>query len=181
MAVNPLIRFTAMEIQDCLAFTSDLTKDSRGSLTRIWEDNTVLAEFTISEASVANNPISGTLRGLHFQTEPYPENKFIQCVSGKAFDVVFDVRKESDTYRKHVTLEIGPNCEFQGLFVPKGCAHGYLTLEPNTSLIYFMDNQYSITHSPGIRWDDAALSINWPDKPKIISSKDSSWPVFRDA
>ena len=180
MEFNPRIRFTSMEIQDCLAFTSDLTKDSRGSLTRIWEDNTILTRFKIIEASIANNPSSGTLRGLHFQTEPYSENKIIQCVSGKVFDVVLDIRKESNTYRKHMAIEIGPSCEFQGLFVPKGCAHGYLTLEPNTNLIYFMDNQHSITHSQGIRWDDNELSINWPNKPKIVSNKDCSWPVFRD-
>jgi dTDP-4-dehydrorhamnose 3,5-epimerase len=174
------MRFASLEIQDCLAFTSELRKDSRGSLTRLWEENAIISEFTIVEASMANNPISGTLRGLHFQTEPYSENKIIQCVSGKVFDVVLDIRKESNTYRKHVAIEIGPSCKFQGLFVPKGCAHGYLTLEQNTSLIYFMDNRHSKTHSRGLRWNDSEFSIDWPSKPKIVSSEDSGWPMFRD-
>lgn len=171
------MKFVALEIQNCLALTSDLISDSRGSISRIWEENSTLSAFKIIEASTVSNPTLGTLRGLHFQSGPHTENKIVQCIQGKAFDVVLDIRKESDTYRKYVGLEIGPKCRYQGLFVPAGCAHGYLTLEPDTSLIYFMDSAYSPEASNGIRWDDPNWTISWPIKPSLVSQQDSNWPV----
>lgn len=178
MNSNQRIKFTTLKIQNCLAFTSDFTSDSRGSLTRIWEENPFLAAFKLIEASIVINPMVGTLRGLHFQGEPSAENKIIQCVSGKAFDVVLDIRKESVTYKEYIAIEIGPECRFQGLFVPAGCAHGYLTLEPETSFIYFMDCAYLPEKSRGIRWNDPNWLINWPIKPSIVSQQDSDWPVM---
>jgi dTDP-4-dehydrorhamnose 3,5-epimerase len=171
------MKFTALEIQNCSAFTSELISDSRGSLSRIWEENSIFSAFETIEASIVSNPTLGTLRGLHFQSSPHSENKIVQCIGGKAFDVVLDIRKESDTYRKYVGIEIGPKSRFQGLFVPAGCAHGYLTLEPDTSLIYFMDNSYSPEASNGIRWDDPNWMISWPIKPFLVSQQDLDWPV----
>ncbi len=177
MGSNQRMKFTALEIQNCSAFTSDLISDSRGSLSRIWEENSIFSAFETIEASIVSNPTLGTLRGLHFQSSPHAENKIVQCIGGKAFDVVLDIRKESDTYRKYVGLEIGPKSRFQGLFVPAGCAHGYLTLEPDTSLIYFMDSSYSPEASNGIRWDDPNWMISWPIKPSLVSQQDLDWPV----
>lgn len=171
------MEFTALKIENCLAFTSDLRSDRRGTLSRIWEENSIFSKFKIIQASIVSNPTLGTLRGLHFQSGHNAENKIIQCVGGKAFDVVLDIRKESDTYRKYVGLEIGPKCKFQGLFVPAGCAHGYLTLEPDTSLIYFMDSAYAPEASQGIRWDDPNWMISWPFEPYLISQQDLDWPV----
>ena len=178
MESHARINFTALEVQNCLAFSSDLILDARGSLTRIFERNSMFAAFEIVEVSIVSNPLAGTLRGLHFQSEPHAENKIIQCVSGRAFDVVLDIRKESNTYKKFIGVEIGPNCRYQGLYVPAGCAHGYLTLEPNTSLTYFMDHAYLPEKSRGIRWDDATWSIDWPLKPSIVSQQDLDWPVL---
>lgn len=177
MGSKQRMKFTALEIQNCSAFTSDLISDSRGSLSRIWEENSIFSAFETIEASIVCNPTLGTLRGLHFQSSPHAENKIVQCIGGKAFDVVLDIRKESDTYRKYVGLEIGPKSRFQGLFVPAGCAHGYLTLEPDTSLIYFMDSSYSPEASNGIRWDDPNWMISWPIKPSLVSQQDLDWPV----
>jgi dTDP-4-dehydrorhamnose 3,5-epimerase len=171
------MKITALEIQNCSAFTSELISDSRGSLSRIWEENSIFSAFETIEASIVSNPTLGTLRGLHFQSGPHAENKIVQCIGGKAFDVVLDIRKESETYRKYVGLEIGPKSRFQGLFVPAGCAHGYLTLEPDTSLIYFMDKAYSPEASNGIRWDDPNWMIRWPIKPFLVSQQDLDWPV----
>ena len=98
MESHSRMNFTALEVQNCLAFSSDLILDARGSLTRIFERNSMFAAFEIVEVSIVSNPLAGTLRGLHFQSEPHAENKIIQCVSGRAFDVVLDIRKESNTY-----------------------------------------------------------------------------------
>jgi dTDP-4-dehydrorhamnose 3,5-epimerase len=120
--------------------------------------------------------MSFTLRGLHYQKFPFSETKIIQCISGKVFDVILDMRKESSEYGKHITLEIGPSSEFQGLVVPSGCAHGYMTLEANSTLIYFMDNIYSAENSCGVLWNDQNLKIKWPFMPAVISKQDSKWP-----
>jgi dTDP-4-dehydrorhamnose 3,5-epimerase len=172
----PRMNFTSLEIQNSLAVTLGTKLDDRGSLTRIWEANSVLKAFKLDQASIVNNPVTGTLRGLHYQSEPYSENKFIQCVSGKVFDVILDLRKDSITYKKHIGIEIGFGCAYQGLFVPAGCAHGYLTLELNSTLIYFMDKAYSPENSKGVRWNDPKLLINWPRKPTLVSQQDLQWP-----
>jgi len=176
MSTESRIKFTSLQIQDSLAITLGFILDNRGSLTRIWEENSVLKAFKLNQASIVSNPVTGTLRGLHYQSAPYSESKLIQCVSGKVFDVILDLRKESATYKKHIEIEIGPGCAYQGLFVPAGCAHGYLTLEPNSSLIYFMDKAYSPENSKGIRWNDSRLLINWPCKPTLVSQQDLQWP-----
>ena len=106
----------------------------------------------------------------------HSETKIIQCIGGKVFDVIVDLRKESNTYFKHTSLEIGPSSEYQGLVVPSGCAHGYMTLEANSTLIYFMDNVYSAESSCGVLWDDPSLKIEWPSKPSVISKQDLEWP-----
>jgi dTDP-4-dehydrorhamnose 3,5-epimerase len=173
---EPRIKFTSLQILDSSALTLETILDNRGSLSRIWEENSVLKKFNLSQASIVNNPVMGTLRGLHYQSEPYSENKVIQCVSGKAFDVILDLRKDSSTYKKLLEIEIGPECLYQGLFVPAGCAHGYLTLESDSTLIYFMDNVYSPKHSQGIRWNDSKLLINWPFEPILVSEQDLQWP-----
>lgn len=175
MSSESRIDFSPLRIKDSLAITFKTFIDERGTLTRIWEENSFLNEFELRQASIVNNLTSGTLRGLHFQEEPYSESKVIQCVYGKVFDVIVDLRENSATYKKHLGIEIGPNCKYQGLFVPPGCAHGYLTLEPNSTLIYFMDNSYSPTHTLGIRWDDSTLDIKWPSKPMLVSQQDLQW------
>ena len=175
---KPRIKFTSLQIQTSLAVTSETIFDNRGSITRIWEENSVLTAFKLSQASIVSNPVTGTFRGLHYQSEPYSENKLIQCVSGKVFDLILDLRKDSSTYKKLIEIEIGPECVYQGLFVPAGCAHGYLTLEPNSTLIYFMDKAYSPENSQGIRWNDPKLLINLPCEPTLVSQQDLQWPGF---
>ena len=143
MEGNRLIKSVPLKIEGSFGLVSKSVSDIRGTLTRIWENSLISTEFRLKQASIVGNPISFTLRGLHYQKFPFSETKIIQCISGKAFDVILDLRKESNTYGEHITLEIGPGSEYQGLVVPSGCAHGYMTLEANSTLIYFMDNTYS--------------------------------------
>ena len=88
---KPRMKFTSLQIQNSLAVTLGTIFDNRGSLIRIWEENLVLKEFKLIQASIVTNPVAGTFRGLHFQSEPYSENKVIQCVSGKVFDLILDL------------------------------------------------------------------------------------------
>ena len=172
------MQFIPLEIGGVLGIIGDSHSDSRGTLTRVWESSPVFQGFALDQASIVGNPTKGTLRGLHFQSDPFSETKIVECVSGKVFDVVVDLRKDSSTHGNHLQIELGPLETYIGLFIPAGCAHGYLTLESNSTLIYFMDNTYSEDHSHGLLWSDPNLSINWPYKPVLISDRDSEWPLL---
>jgi len=165
-----------LKIEGSFGLVSESSSDSRGTLTRIWENNLIPTEFSFEQISIVANPTSFTLRGLHYQKLPYSETKIIQCIGGKVFDVILDMRKESNSYGKHITQEIGPSSDYQGLVVPSGCAHGYMTLEANSTLIYCMDNIHSAKNSYGVLWTDQNLKIEWPRIPTIISKQDLNWP-----
>jgi dTDP-4-dehydrorhamnose 3,5-epimerase len=172
------MEFTQLGIHGALGISSESYFDTRGTLTRIWDRNTILNNFDLVQSSVVTNPRLGTLRGLHYQTEPFTENKVVECVSGKVFDVIFDLRKNSPTYGEHIGLEIGPSEAYLGLIVPAGCAHGYLTLLPNSTLVYFMDKEFSKANARGILWNDSFVGIKWPMNPEVISERDLSWPIL---
>ncbi len=174
------IQFHQIEIEDAFVITSKLYSDNRGTFIRIWEENNFFSKFNLIESSIATNPLAGTLRGLHYQTQPYSENKIVQCVSGKIYDVILDLRKNSKTYKEFFGIEIGPNSMYQGLLVPKGCAHGYLTLEHHTIVAYFIDQPYSPEHCKGILWNDINFNIKWPINPLLISEQDLHWPFYED-
>ena len=152
--------------------------DFRGRFSRVWEANPEIPNFSIQEISYASNPSVNTLRGIHFQSGEFAENKYVFCVSGQAFDVCLDLRVDSITYLQHVSVEIGPNCDFQGVFLPSGTAHAYLTLQSQTNLIYLMDKPYEANASSGFKWDDEIFQISWPTEPELISVRDNSWPRF---
>jgi dTDP-4-dehydrorhamnose 3,5-epimerase len=169
--------FLPLEISGTFGIIEPAKSDDRGFLRRIWDINTQLGEFKLTQSSFVTNPRSGTLRGLHYQDEPYSENKVVLCVTGRVFDVILDLRKDSKTSGKYCSYEIGASCEFLGLFVPKGCAHGYLTMDSDSSLVYYMDEEYSAEHARGLRWNDPKFSIKWPSNPVLISERDADWPM----
>ena len=168
-----------VDLENVFTIKVAIKEDARGTFTRIWEEEPILSEFKISQASVVSNPKTGTLRGLHFQSGSFSESKVIQCVSGRVFDVIVDLRKNSTNYLRSFSIEIGPECNFQGLFIPKGFAHGYLTLLPESTIVYFMDEPYSAEHSKGLKWDDPSLNIKWPRTPNLISTLDCNWPILK--
>lgn len=174
------MEFIPLAISGALGIIGESHPDSRGSLTRIWDANSELRIFNLVQASVVLNPKAKTLRGIHFQTYPFSENKVIECVSGRVFDVIIDLRPESITYKRQLSIHLGPNDKFIGIHVPAGCAHGYLTLEADSTLIYFMDKEYSPKNSRGFLWNDPVLSINWPSEPVFISEQDRTWPSIQE-
>lgn len=168
-------QFSPLKIQDSFGIQLQEKFDSRGSLTRIWDLNLFLDKFTVKQISLVNNPTNHTLRGLHFQKAPFEENKLVYCIYGKVFDVLVDLRVESKTYLQYLNLEIGPGLKFQGIQIPSGCAHGYMTLEANSTLLYLMDEEHDPQAASGIAWNDPSLGIKWPFKPNVLSDKDATW------
>lgn len=129
------------------------------------------------QSNLSENRLPFTLRGLHSQTEQYAEEKLVSCVQGRIFDVCVDVRKDSPTFGQYVGAELS---EQNGcmLYVPKGFAHGYLTLEEHSKVLYTVTQFYVPKSEKGYRYDDPAFSIDWPQKPAVISEKDRNWPYI---
>ncbi len=123
----------------------------------------------------------GTLRGLHFQTPPFAQDKLVRVLRGRILDVAVDIRRSSPTFGKHVALELSVE-NWRQLFVPAGFAHGFITLEPDTEVFYKVTAHYSPDHDRGLAFDDPALGINWPMPPggPLLSEKDKHWPRLHE-
>ena len=156
--------------------------DSRGWFSRTFcaeEFSDMGMETNFVQCSTSFNEMSATLRGLHYQTVPYAETKLVRCVRGAIFDVVVDIRPESKTFGQWIAAEL-TDANGSMFYIPKGCAHGYQTLAPNTELFYQISTPYKEDHCSGIRWNDPGLAIDWPLANPIISEKDSKLPILRN-
>lgn len=156
--------------------------DDRGHFERIWDNRTAnhlgLNEH-FDQWSISYNIKKHTLRGLHFTHSPHQETKLVQCINGKIFDVVVDLRAKSPTYGHWISNIISEQ-DTTALYIPPGCAHGFLTMESETTLLYGISPGYAPSHSAGIRWNDPDIAIEWPNSPLVISETDSSLPFFAD-
>ena len=164
-------------------YTVDLDRheDDRGFFARVWcvnelSDEGLTAGFV--QASISYNAKANTLRGLHYQTEPYGETKLIRCEAGAVHDVILDLRPKSDTYLQWESFELTAKNGRQ-LYVAAGLAHGFQTLDDNTVVGYNIDTFHQPGHATGVRWDDPAFGIEWPEADELVmSDKDRSWPDF---
>ena len=119
----------------------------------------------------------GTVRGLHFQTPPFAQDKLVRVARGSVFDIAVDLRQGSSSYGRHVSAVLSADAWNQ-ILVPIGFAHGFMTLEPDTEVIYKVSNYYAPDHDKGLLWNDPALGINWPisDDEAVFSEKDGKLP-----
>lgn len=131
----------------------------------------------VVQANISRNRRRGTLRGMHYQAAPAPDPKLVRCVRGRAFDVAIDLRPESESFCRWTAAELQPDRQ-NALFVPAGCAHGFLTLEDNCEIEYLMGAPYVADLARGVRWDDPAFSVAWPAAPVVISDRDATYPDF---
>ena len=166
------------------AFVVDLEplQDERGFFARAWSASE-FAERGLSsslvQANIAFNHRRGTVRGLHYQVAPHAEDKLVRCTRGAIFDVAVDLRPDSPTYMRWTGVELSAENRTM-LYVPKGCAHGYQTLEDETEALYHVTAAYEPAAERGLRWDDPAIGIAWRDLGEpILSEKDRSWPLSR--
>ena len=157
--------------------------DSRGSFSRAWckrEMECYGLDTDILQCNMSYNAKAGTLRGMHFQKEPFSETKYIRCMKGSFYDVIIDLREDSLTFGEWIGVELSEK-NGKALYVPRGFAHGYLTLEDNTVAYYQVTEFYNKESEAGVRWDDKKFNIKWPLLNElIISEKDRNWPLFQE-
>ncbi|MCJ8166726.1 dTDP-4-dehydrorhamnose 3,5-epimerase [Pontibacter sp. E15-1] len=132
------------------------------------------------QANVSYNKKKGTLRGMHMQVSPYEETKLVRCTRGAIYDVIIDMREDSETYKQWIGVELTAD-KYRMLFVPEGFAHGFITLEDNSDVTYNVTQFYTPGSERGIRWNDPAFNIEWPIAPQVISEKDQEHPDFEEA
>ena len=118
---------------------------------------------------------ANVLRGMHFQLPPYDHDKLVYCVAGRALDVILDLRRDSETYGQVVSLQLD-ELKGNGAYVPRGCAHGFLSLEDDTILFYNLTAEYSPAHDTGILWN--TFGFDWPASDPVLSERDSGFPKF---
>jgi dTDP-4-dehydrorhamnose 3,5-epimerase len=172
------MRFTATAIPGVTIVDAEPHEDERGGFARLYcpvEFAAAGLAFAARQVSLSRNPAPGTLRGLHFQDPPHAEAKLVRVTRGRVFDVAVDLRPDSPAFRRWTGVELDAD-GMHALFVPPGCAHGFLTLEPDTDVLYQIDRDHVPGLGRGVRWNDPALAIAWPAEPALISERDATWP-----
>jgi dTDP-4-dehydrorhamnose 3,5-epimerase len=176
------VLFTETELPGAWIIDLERHEDSRGFFARAWDEQS-FAERGLSsrvvQCNVSWNAKADTLRGMHFQRPPHAEVKLIRCTRGAIWDVIADIRPESPTYGRWVGVELTAENR-RTLYIPEGFAHGYQTLVDDTETYYQVSAFYAPGAEGGIRWDDPALGIEWPETAgqRVISDKDRAWPDF---
>jgi dTDP-4-dehydrorhamnose 3,5-epimerase len=159
----------------------ELLEDFRGFFARVWcrrEYEMHGLNPRLVQCSISFNKRKGTLRGMHYQEAPYAEAKLVRCTRGAVYDVILDLRPSSSTYLQHFVAELTDE-NHKMLYIPEGFAHGFQTLEDNTEIFYQMSEYYMADYSRGVRWDDPAFGITWPEDDRTIVDRDTSYPDFR--
>jgi len=176
------MRLTKTKLDGVVILEPQIFEDARGYFVETYNKKT-LADLGLHHDFIQDNQSKsmtiGTIRGLHFQHKPYEQTKLVRCVSGAIFDVAVDLRLESATYGQWVGVVLSDENHRQ-LLIPKGFAHGFCTLEPDTVVAYKVDAYYSSAHDDGILYNDASIGIQWPMLKPILSDKDKSLQRLTD-
>lgn len=154
--------------------------DERGFFARAWcsrEFKQQGLSGDLAQINVSYNAKKGTLRGLHFQAPPHQEAKVLRCTRGSIFDVIVDLRPDSECYLKSFGTVLSASNR-QMLYVPEGCAHGFQTLEGDTEVLYLMSKDHAPDAARGVRYNDPAFGIEWPLSVSVISDRDARWSDF---
>lgn len=175
------MKFAETRVKGSYVIDVNRIGDSRGYFGRLWCERELEQQGLVSQIKQSNigfSPEAGTLRGLHYQKAPFQEVKIVRCTRGSVFDVVVDIRPDSPTYRKWYGIELNPE-NASMLYVPEGCATGYLTLQDDSEIYYNTSEFYAPDAATGIRFDDPLFAIEWPGEIRVISDNDTSWPDYR--
>jgi dTDP-4-dehydrorhamnose 3,5-epimerase len=172
--------FESMHIPGAFVVKPEMISDERGFFARSWCRrefgehglNTRLVQCNISQSRER-----GTLRGMHYQVSPHEEAKLVRCTRGSIYDVVLDLRRESPTYKEHDSVILSAANHYMA-YVPEGCAHGFITLEDDVEVFYQMSEFYVPEAQRGVRFDDPAFGIEWPEPVRVIAPRDAGYQDF---
>ena len=172
-----MIGFQPTEIPGVLRLEPEARTDARGAFARLHCLEAFASAgvtFAPAQTSLSRNPTRHTLRGMHFQPAPHAETKLVRVTRGRVFDVALDLRPESPTYRRWTAAELSAD-NLLALLIPEGVAHGFLTLEPNTDVLYQISPAFQPGYEAGVRWNDPAFAIAWPTAPALMSERDAGY------
>ena len=176
------MKFSRAEISDIIIIEPSVFSDERGYFFESFKQNE-LNKFLGYDVNFCQDNESkstyGVLRGLHYQEPPFAQAKLVRVIQGSVLDVAVDIRQDSPTFGRHISVELNDQNKKQ-LFIPKGFAHGFVTLSETAIFSYKVDNYYNIEFDRGIAFDDSLLGIDWKIKDLKISIKDSSNPNFTE-
>jgi dTDP-4-dehydrorhamnose 3,5-epimerase len=174
------MKFTESRIPGAWIIDVSEIHDDRGLFAVTWQPG----EFTkrgldaaLAQCNLAFNHKRGTLRGMHFQAAPHEQVKIIRCTRGSLLDVIVDLRPDSPAYRQWDAVELSADNR-RMFYMPKGVAHGYITLVDDTEAYYHASAPWVPAAESGVRWDDPALNIQWPMAPAVVSDRDRQWPLM---
>lgn len=168
------MRYAPTPVEGSLIVSLELREDERGFFARMLDSDEFSAngmESVFPQINTSMSKAAGTLRGLHYQIAPRGEAKLIRCIRGAIYDVVVDMRASSPTFLRWHGVELSAENRTM-LYVPKGCAHGFMTLVDESEVLYPASALYSGPHERALRWNDSAICIHWPREPSVISEKD---------
>lgn len=170
------------EIEGAYLVEQTSNNDDRGFFAR-WYCEQVMTKQNLNihwkQMNNSGSQKANTLRGLHLQLSPSQETKLVRCISGSIWDVIVDLRIGSKTFKKWIAFELS-SANKRSLYVPEGCAHGFLTLVNNSEIIYLVSKNYDPSRECTLRWDDPDIGIKWPAAPSVISDKDKHGSTFKD-
>lgn len=172
--------FLETELQGAFIIKLEKFKDERGFFARSWcrrEFENQGLNPNLVQCNISFNRKKGTLRGMHYQAPPYEEAKLVRCTMGAIYDVIIDLRPDSSTFKKWISVEMTSENR-KMIYVPEGVAHGFITLEDNTEVFYQMSEFYAPDSARGIRWNDPVFNIQWPIEPTTLSERDQNFFDF---
>lgn len=173
------MQFQPLELAGAYVIALDPIADDRGFFARAWckeEFEQRGLNGNLLQTNIGFSSRRGTLRGLHYQRAPYAECKLVRCTRGAVFDCIADLRPDSPTFRRWFGLELSAENRLQ-LYVPEGFAHGYQALTDNCEVCYQTTQVFHAPSAAGVRYDDPALGVRWPEPVTVISEKDRCWPL----
>jgi dTDP-4-dehydrorhamnose 3,5-epimerase len=175
------VRFEELALKGVYLVKPEPAADERGFFARTF----CAEEFTahglvggIGQTSISFNSRRGTVRGMHFSVAPHAETKLIRCTAGAIYDVILDLRPASTTYLDGIGIELSASNR-HAAYIPTGLAHGFQTLVDNTEVLYLIDTPYAASAARGIRWNDPAVKIEWPEPINVISERDLQFPDWK--
>jgi dTDP-4-dehydrorhamnose 3,5-epimerase len=173
------VKFIETTIPGAYLVEIEALADERGFFARSWCRNEFARhglDAKLVQCDISYNIKRGTLRGMHYQTEPFPEAKLVRCTMGAIYDVILDMRRDSSAFRRWAAFELSA-ANRRMLYIPEGVAHGFQTLEDDSEVFYQMSEDYHPECARGLRWDDPAFAIEWPLPAPVISERDRAFPL----